>query len=413
MGDMWIADIGDLAPADGALPSGRGRRKVQFLGAIVSAASLLAQGEYQVSGVRCRRRPKRRRCDGSIRLGREEDSDEIHWACTACSDRGVITNWQGSRWDLSPEVRNGRIVSISEARARREGRLTLTEPVQVYELDVELIYAPVAVEERVSRRLRVSGDRTLQELHQGILKAFDREEDEAYEFMFGAPYDPDTRRFGGAPPGLEDDMPFEATTVCLDELKLAPGDVFGYLFDFSDEWVHRVKVRSSREIHGHGVGPALVARVGESPPQLPSMADPWEDDLLWDDVETTYPLTGLYGPYVAEEGVDPEEWLGLDEMERHLLVMEAHTHSLPPDHAEVSSMLLHAVLHVLAEDLLASLNRQEAGRMIRRHGGASRRHQAIHAIGGELVQRELALTRPAEIRRRTSKRSPSPSRRED
>jgi hypothetical protein len=405
MGDVWISDISDFDLPDGSLPAGQGGRMARFLGEIVSAASLLAPGEFQVSAVGCRRRPKRRRCPGLIRLGRDQNTDEIHWACTTCTDRGVITNWQASRWDLSPELKKGRIISLSEERARRAGRLTAAAPLKIFELDVELIYAPVVLDERVYRRVRLSGDNTLHELHTVFHLAFDRAEEEAYEFMFGPPYDPETRRFTGSSTSPDGEDPScETKAIRLDSLGLRPGDNFGYLFDFSDEWVHRVTVRSVKELMSHSVPPQVVSRLGDSPPQLPPVEEPWDDDLFWDDVETTYPLTGLYGPYDAAEGVDPEDWLALDDLERHLLVMEAHTHSLPPGHPAVESMLLHAVIHVLAESHLASTGRRKAKAALAPYlEEDASRHRAIHRLGEHLVRQQLS---PEQPRRRPGTKRP-------
>jgi hypothetical protein len=391
MGNLWIADIGSF-DKPGTLPAGQGGRKVRFLGEIVSASSLLTPGEFQISAIGCRRRPKRRSCPGQIRLGRHEETDEISWTCTICKDEGVITNWQETRWDLSPELKNGRIVSLSEERARRAGRLISSSPQRVFELEVELLYAPVGLDERIVRRVRINGDNTLQDLHTSIHQSFDRVEDEAYEFMFGPPYDPDTRRYTGSGQELNDDeSPFSAAGVRLDSLGLKAQDSFGYLFDFSDEWVHRVTIGSIKEVQGRSVPPQVISRVGESPPQLPSPGEPWDEDLFWNEVETTYPLTGLYGPYLADEGVDPEDWLSLDELERHLLVMESHTHSLPADHPEVASMILHAVVHVLAETYLADLGPRKAGAILKVHEVPGQcRHDAIHRLGQTLVQEQIA-----------------------
>jgi hypothetical protein len=119
-------------------------------------------------------------------------------------------------------------------------------------------------------------------------------------------------------------------------------------------------------------------------------------------VETTYPLTGLYGPYLAEEGVDVEDWLSLDELERHLLVMEAHTHSLPADHPEVPSMILHAAVHVLAETRLAEQGPRQAKAMLKRHQQRQQsRHHAIHGLGEALILEHLGRApTPAPTRKK-------------
>lgn len=395
MGELWIADISHFDLPDDRLPRGQNARKVRFLGEIVSAASLMAVGEFQVSSVGCRRRPKRRRCPGKIRLGRDAETDEIHWICPICNDRGVITNWRETRWDLSLELRKGHIISLSEERVRRAARVQPDRMLRVYEIDVDLVYAPVVLEEQITRRIRIVGAQTLHDLHKTIHLAFDRVEDEAYEFMFGPPYDPETRRFTGSSQQDGEDIPFEARSVRIDTIGLKPGDTFGYLFDFGDEWVHRITVRTVKERKGQEQPPQVVSRVGDSPPQLPMIEEGWDDDLFWDDVETTYPLTGLYGPYRAEEGVDVDDWLGLDELERHLLVMEAHTHSLPDGHPPMEPMLLHAVVHVMAETHLAQLGRRKARSTLASYRGEDgSRHWAIHRLGEELVREQLGQPEP-------------------
>ncbi|MBE9509394.1 MAG: hypothetical protein IMY71_00840 [Bacteroidetes bacterium] len=39
-----------------------------------------------------------KQCDGMIQSEITED-DEIHWICPKCQNEGVISEWQGTRWD--------------------------------------------------------------------------------------------------------------------------------------------------------------------------------------------------------------------------------------------------------------------------------------------------------------------------
>ena len=404
MGEIWIADISSFDAPDGPTSRGRNANKVRFLGQIVSAASLMATGEYQVSSVQCRRRPQRRRCPGKIRLGRDPDSDEVHWTCPVCGDRGVVTNWRDTRWDLSQELKKGHIISLSEERARRAGRPRVPVATRAYEMDVELVYAPVVLEERVVRQVRLGGEHSLHDLHRLVHRAFDRGDEEAYEFMFGPPYDPDTQRFAGSPEHAdeddededEDEAAFEARFVLLDSLDLKPGDNFGYLFDFSDEWIHRLTVTSVKNRRGREVIPQVIGRSGESPPQLPTVEEFWDDELFWHDMDASYPLTGLYGPYRADHGVDRGDWLALDDLERHLLVLEAHSQSMPKDHPRVETMMLHAVVHVLAESHLAAMSSGKARTtlepLLQRDNGC--RHSAIHRLGERLLGEQLVTVPP-------------------
>jgi len=50
--------------------------------------------------VRCRRRPRRRRCSGIIMsYPAADDLDRIHWYCPVCNDNGFISGWQNTIWD--------------------------------------------------------------------------------------------------------------------------------------------------------------------------------------------------------------------------------------------------------------------------------------------------------------------------
>jgi hypothetical protein len=384
---MWIADISGFERPDGCLPDGRRGRVARFLGEIVCAASILPPGEAYQSAIRCRRRPDHKRCPGTLRLQRHQRSDEIHWCCTVCDDGGVITSWQRTRWDLSAEVQQGRIVSLCAERARRGGRVQLPlERVSVYELDVELVGAPWPIPERVVRRIRLGGHCTLQDLHGAIFEAFDREEVAPYEFMFGAPYDPDVRRYSG--PAATD----AEEKVNLDGLSLRPGLAFGYLFDVHDVRVHRITVISAREVVGRAVTPRVVERQGISPPERQLLSEEW--DLLWSDLDSG-PMSCVYGVYDADAGPPADAWLALGSMERQVLIMEAHL-SPPADHPVVASMPLHAVVHELAETHLAELG--ESGRAIveshpSRRGG---RHAVVHEIGAQLVWDQLRVASPRD-----------------
>jgi hypothetical protein len=80
------------------------RRLGEYLGSIVSAASLARPDALVVTALRCRRRPARRQCSGRIRFRVLGDTGEILWECTECADNGIIHNWQGTLWDCSGDT---------------------------------------------------------------------------------------------------------------------------------------------------------------------------------------------------------------------------------------------------------------------------------------------------------------------
>ncbi|MBI4218595.1 MAG: hypothetical protein HY682_00525 [Chloroflexi bacterium] len=102
MGATWVTNITHFPPPDESLPDGYApaRRIAAYFGAIVAAASLAPAEGVVETGLRCRRRPGRRPCPGSIDLSLDPQS-RVVWQCTSCDDNGLISNWMGSYWDLS------------------------------------------------------------------------------------------------------------------------------------------------------------------------------------------------------------------------------------------------------------------------------------------------------------------------
>jgi hypothetical protein len=51
--------------------------------------------------VKCHCRPEHKPCLGIIVGFINRETDDIVWMCPKCIDRGFISNWRGSMWDLS------------------------------------------------------------------------------------------------------------------------------------------------------------------------------------------------------------------------------------------------------------------------------------------------------------------------
>ena len=139
-------------------------------------------------------------------------------------------------------------------------------PAKLYVVTVYLVGGPTPKEfdnREISRKIEIRGDQTLERLHDAVFEAFDRHDAHLYEFHFGKrPFDPDGRTYGSS--GEEDG---DARTAVLDDLKLEPGRVFGYRFDFGDEWFHRIRVEKIDRAIPTVDYPRITRRVGKSPPQ--------------------------------------------------------------------------------------------------------------------------------------------------
>ena len=174
-------------------------------------------------------------------------------------------------------------------RRSRQDRAPSSGRHRVYELEVCLLSGPVTrsfVKRSpvISRTIEIRGDQTLEQLHGAIFEAFDRWDEHMYEFQIGGkgPMDPKAKRyvlpmamdgsFGtGRPAG-------NVAQVNVDALGLKAEQVFGYWFDFGDDWWHQIDVVAVRDAAPGAKYPRVTAKVGDSPPQYPDLDDEDEED---------------------------------------------------------------------------------------------------------------------------------------
>lgn len=79
---------------------GPARRLAEHLSSIVRAATAGDAGTAWESALPCRRRPANRRCRGRMIVLRTAAGAPIRWQCSICQDEGVVSNWEGSPFDL-------------------------------------------------------------------------------------------------------------------------------------------------------------------------------------------------------------------------------------------------------------------------------------------------------------------------
>ena len=133
----------------------------------------------------------------------------------------------------------------------------------------------------ISRTIQIRGDQTLGRLHETIFDAFDREDEHLYEFQIGGagPMDPEAKRYAH-PMARADPFPTGATVgdaerTTLASLGLEADEIFGYWFDFGDDWWHQIDVVEIEAEAPRGRFPKVTARIGESPPQY----------VVWDEFD--------------------------------------------------------------------------------------------------------------------------------
>jgi hypothetical protein len=140
------------------------------------------------------------------------------------------------------------------------------------------------------RRIAVRGDQTLDDLHEAIFQAFDRDDEHLYSFFFPRPgrkgraalrdAEEYTHPFNATKPDPFADKPLKnAGTTRLSALGLKAGRTFLYLFDFGDEWWHEITVEETDAPDDKGQYPRIIEKRGKSPPQYPDLE---EDVIEWD-----------------------------------------------------------------------------------------------------------------------------------
>lgn len=94
MGDTWVTDIrhflNDKGTFSDHLPK-PALRMANYIAAIIVDAT--NDDNTVTTGVRCRRRPNRKRCTGYIVSSIQEDN-RIRWFCPLCDDNGYISGWE-------------------------------------------------------------------------------------------------------------------------------------------------------------------------------------------------------------------------------------------------------------------------------------------------------------------------------
>ena len=154
---------------------------------------------------------------------------------------------------------------------------------KVYRLKVSIIGIP-----KLYRVIELSENCTFDDLHMAVFDAFDRYDPHLYSFFITKA---DTKNIRSIitspeithPQNTDDLMGFRkkipaATKTKIGSVDLAEKDIFHYLFDFGDDWWHRIRVEKIIETENHRIGVKLIKAVGESPPQYPDGEGYFEDE---------------------------------------------------------------------------------------------------------------------------------------
>jgi hypothetical protein len=96
---MYVIDLTHFLDARGAIAPERGpaRKFADFLTAVVAHATDFDRPDETPGPLcfKCRKRDRHVVDTGFA------DGDRVAWRCVKCGTEGLISNWQGSFWDLS------------------------------------------------------------------------------------------------------------------------------------------------------------------------------------------------------------------------------------------------------------------------------------------------------------------------
>jgi len=122
----------------------------------------------------------------------------------------------------------------------------------------------VSLNKGVWRKIKLSSNHTLEDLHLMIQKAFDFDNDHMYAFYM------DMKPFSdNAYNCPESDKGPYTDEAVIGDIEIFTKQEFMYLFDFGDQWIFSVKLEEILENEKEITEPIIIDRKGESPEQYP------------------------------------------------------------------------------------------------------------------------------------------------
>jgi hypothetical protein len=156
---------------------------------------------------------------------------------------------------LFPEGRLG-VVRVQVAQPYQAGK---------YVFKIWPVYHP-----KVWRRVEMTDQHTLEELHLMIQKVFDFDNDHLYSFFPDGDF-----RSKIAYHDSRGGMGLSAEEVTIGEIFLKEHQTLAYLFDYGDEWMFYVELEKIEEGKASLSTPRLLESKGKSPEQYPDWGEGW------------------------------------------------------------------------------------------------------------------------------------------
>jgi len=154
---------------------------------------------------------------------------------------------------------------------------------RIYQFKISIIGFP-----KLYRIIEVSENCTFDDFHNAIFQAFDRFDEHLYSFFITRNDTKNIRSIYDAPEithpkAVENVMGFSkrkrsTAKTRIGDIDLNKNDVIHYLFDFGDDWWHRIKVQNVSETKSEKKNMKLIKVVGVSPPQYPDYDDDYDEE---------------------------------------------------------------------------------------------------------------------------------------
>lgn len=95
---MYISQMRHFLDEKGEIPKEMhkdARQMAGYLAMIVDVTTITRPSTLTTSEIRCIEKG----CHGKIKTALNKEAGRIHWYCPECENEGIISNWEGTKWD--------------------------------------------------------------------------------------------------------------------------------------------------------------------------------------------------------------------------------------------------------------------------------------------------------------------------
>lgn len=95
---MYISNMTHFLDESGNIPKEmpkQARELASFLALVVDATTKTMPSTLTSTGIRCFKKG----CHGLVKSSMRLATNEINWYCPDCEEEGLISEWQGTKWD--------------------------------------------------------------------------------------------------------------------------------------------------------------------------------------------------------------------------------------------------------------------------------------------------------------------------